>query len=303
MNSNQKEKIITIGNFDGVHLGHCFLVKEILKHCQSRCELVMFTFNPHPLEIIESRQDFILMESDEKIQLLQNEGASRVNIIQFNDDIRNLSAKDFLSRFIVDEENVTSVYLGYDFKFGKNKEGDFRFAQEFLKPLKINVYQATSYRHGDTIVSSSEIRRLLKAGDCLKANELLGKPYKLSGIIVHGQGRGKTIGFPTTNLEVPKRRLIPQTGVYLTRAVVNNTIFNSITNVGVNPTFSNSSFVRIETHHFGLNADVYDQKMELFFLEKIRDEKKFNSALELKEQISKDVALAKEKHEKIRTHW
>jgi riboflavin kinase / FMN adenylyltransferase len=297
------KKAVTVGSFDGVHLGHQYLLKEIRKSLSENTSLQVLTFDPHPQEYLEKRERFLLMETPDKIECLKMSSVDEVNVLRFDDEMRGLSAEGFLKRFVLDQGGVVSLYLGYDFKYGKNKEGGFELAERICQQNSINVFKLPSLDRDGTTISSTKIRELLRNGNCTKANEYLGRSYKLTGKIVRGFGRGRTIGFPTTNIQVSERRLVPQNGVYITSAMINGNEYKSITNVGLNPTFSNSDTVKIESHHFGFNEDIYDRTIEIAFLERIRDERKFNSAVELTKQISLDVKNALEKHEEIRAYW
>jgi riboflavin kinase / FMN adenylyltransferase len=299
MNKADKDLVLTIGNFDGVHQGHCHLLNQIKDKISSQDKIQVITFDPHPLEYLNSKQRYLLMDLDEKIRCLKGEGVDEVNVVCFDEKLRLLTAKEFLLRHILSQKNVRSLYLGYDFRFGKNKEGDFVYAKKECAKVLVDVIQTESFELlGDT-VSSSRVRMLLQEGDCLKANELLGRTYNLNGRVVHGFGRGKTIGFPTTNITFSPRRVVPKIGVYVTSVLIDEKIYPSITNVGLNPTFSSSDDLKIESHHFGFEDDIYGHEIKIFFHERVRDEIKFNSGDELKEQILKDVKIALEKHEKV----
>lgn len=291
--------VLTIGNFDGVHLGHQAILSKIKSHCLSSSKkLAVMTFRPHPVEILRPQQNFLINDYDEKRDLLESVGVDYLVEIEFNRDFSTTSAEDFLLNFVFCGNKVSEFFLGYDFAFGANKEGSFELANKVGKEKNVKVEMLKEESVSGISVSSTEIRNKIQSGDVELAGQLLGRFFFLTGQVSKGEGRGKQLGFPTANLNYKPRRIIPKTGVYLTRAIVHGKPMQSITNVGFVPTFGDRDFITVETHLIDYSGDLYGLTMKLEFLSRIRDEKKFNGPDELKLQIALDIESAVKNYEK-----
>jgi riboflavin kinase/FMN adenylyltransferase len=280
----------TIGNFDGVHKGHQGLIAEIKSKCSERkLELVVITFVPHPLVILKNEKSFLLNSYKERQELLAKLGVDHLVELDFTRDLSTLDPADFLNTHIFTRDGIEFFFLGYDFAFGANKAGDHEFVKKYCekKGVEVEVQQKKEANLGT--FSSSLARKLLRGGEPVKAIDILGRPFFLTGRVIKGAGRGKQIGFPTANIELDFSRLIPQTGVYATECSFRGCNYLSITNIGKNPTFTTEDDLNVETNIFDFSGDIYGEEIKVSFFQKIRDEKKFSSVNELIEQISKDV--------------
>jgi riboflavin kinase/FMN adenylyltransferase len=297
---NENKVHVTIGNFDGVHVGHREFLQQIKKDCvQDHAKFVIVTFVPHPLKILKAHSGFLINTYEERRELLASCGADYLLEIDFTRDFSTLTPEDFLSKHIFSFEGISKIYLGHDFAFGANKSGDFNVAKSFCENKKTSLMLQQEYKIKSSSVSSTEVRNAILAGDIHKANELLGRNYFLSGRVIKGEGRGKKIGYPTANLGYDKELIIPAKGVYITQVRIKDMTYNSVTNVGINPTFNTGYDVHVESHLLDFTQDIYGDEIRVSFIKKLRDEKKFPSVNDLIEQITADADLAREyfKHE------
>lgn len=288
---------LTIGNFDGVHLGHRELLTKIKQEClEKKIAFVVLTFIPHPQKIIQPEKErFLITSYEQRRKLLQSVGVDYLVEINFTRDFSTLSAEDFLRLHLLSYPHLTHFYLGYDFAFGANKKGGFDLVQSLCLPHKVHVEIQPKFHHAGLVVSSSSIRDLLAKGLVEDVAQVLTRKFQLEGVVVKGEGRGKKIGFPTANIQCSPDLIIPQNGVYVTRTHYNEMIYHSITNIGHNPTFKDTKQIHVETNIFDFNLDIYGEKLEIEFLSKIRDEKKFPTVNHLVDQIKADVDVAKKR--------
>lgn len=292
----QRDAWLTIGSFDGVHRGH----QEIIKHMaagahQVNAPAVVLTFYPHPSAVLRKRSDsFYLTSPEERAELLGSLGIDLVITHPFNLEVAALSARDFMAR-LTEHLNIRHLFVGYDFALGRGREGDVPRLKEVGEELGYSVTVVPPYRNGDAVISSSQVRSALTEGDVARAARLLGRPYRVSGEVVRGDGRGRTIGIPTANLNVWAQRVIPGAGVYVCQAKLNGRSWGAVTNIGVRPTFNEQSVSpRVEAHLLDYDHDLYGQTIQLDFLSRIRDEQRFPSVQALVEQIRQDIQKARE---------
>lgn len=282
--------VVTIGNFDGLHLGHRNLLSEALKLSKNLGgNLVVITFIPHPQDFFSNFQDFYINTFEERRDLLKEVGIDYLLEISFNGEFSNLSPETFLNEYILKDKRVSTLYLGHDFSFGKSKSGNLDFVKKSLLQTNVNLEVYPEYIKDDRKISSSLIRDLVREGKIVKANELLNREFFIKGRVVKGLGRGATIEVPTINLEINPKRVMPQKGVYFTNTIYQGTLFRSITNIGHNPTFTETKDLKIETHILGFSKQIYGQEIILTFLKKLREEKKFQNLEDLKRQIKSDI--------------
>jgi riboflavin kinase/FMN adenylyltransferase len=278
----------TIGNFDGVHLGHKKILRAVRETAENKgLSSCVVTFNPHPQKVLRNIDIPLLLPVRERLRLIEKEGIDFAACYTFTEEISRISAKDFISRILVDKLNVKHIIVGPDFSFGRKREGNaellktmgsmYDFETRILGPVYIN----------NVMVSSSAIRNCLKSGDPQKAAKLLGYCYYIEGRVTEGEKRGRKIGYPTANLDTDWD-IIPKPGVYATRALIDERRLDSITNIGYRPTFGESKLL-IETHLFDFNSDIYGKMLTLDFVDRIRDEKRFESIDALVAQIKRDV--------------
>jgi riboflavin kinase/FMN adenylyltransferase len=284
---------VTIGNFDGVHSGHREFLAQIKNDCiRDHAKFVIVTFIPHPLQILKSHTGFLINTYEERRELLASVGTDYLLEIDFTRDFSTLSPDMFLENFIFSFGGISKIYLGHDFAFGANKAGDFNLAKKFCALKNTELVLQKEFKVNEKIVSSTHARTSILSGDFVVANELLGRPYFLSGRVIKGEGRGKKIGFPTANIGYSKDLIIPAKGVYVSKVKIKDMIYNSITNIGINPTFNNGDEIHVETHLLNFSMDIYGEEIRVMFFKKLRDEKKFSSVNDLVGQISSDINLA-----------
>lgn len=285
--------VVTIGNFDGVHLGH----REIFRRLkQSAREIdgvsVVITFDPHPLRVVRSTHDIRLINTlEEKITLIETSGVDFLVIIPFDKDFAAISSAEFIETYLVGIIGTKRLIIGYDYAFGRNREGNFDLLSRFGAKLGFSVEELAPINCGDTIYSSSLIRGMISAGNVAEVVPFLGRHFSLGGRVVHGAHRGKALGFPTANIQTDKE-LIPADGVYAVKVKVNDRLYNGACNIGNNPTFG-ASAVSIEAFIFDFEGELYDQELRLYFIERIRGEIKFASVDELKQAIAADVTTCR----------
>jgi riboflavin kinase/FMN adenylyltransferase len=284
--------VATVGIFDGVHAGHRFLIEELKSLAHERnLESTVITFAGHPRKVLNP--DFqveLLTTLPEKIALIESTGVDTCIVLDFTTDIAKLSANDFIKTILFDQFNVQTLLVGHDHRFGHNRTDGFAEYKQYGNSTGMEVIQALRYTtDNDAEINSSEVRKALKNGDVDKSNRLLGYPYCISGIVVEGFKVGRTIGFPTANI-APNHpdKLIPKNGVYHVRVALNNRHYNGMLNIGNRPTLNNGENISIEVYILDFNQDIYNQTVELSFMHKIRDEKKFNGIDELKAQLQRD---------------
>ncbi|MDA9748101.1 bifunctional riboflavin kinase/FAD synthetase [bacterium] len=283
----KKSKVVLIGNFDGIHLGHQKLISKAKKIAeQKKQKLVLITFNPHPREIINNIQMDLILPYKEKKLLLKNYGIDKIDEIKFTNKLSKLSAEEFAKEYIYKAHNPSDIVIGKNFKFGHKARGDAKLLKDSLSK-KVKVHSIDIKRLDSLVISSSEIKKLISKGNIDKVNKLLGRNYHISGKVIHGEKRGRLIGFPTTNLST-EWNFLPKKGVYVSKVVISDKSYQSITNIGVRPTF-NANSLQIESHIFDFNKNVYGRKIKIYFLARIRSEKKFETVEKLIENITKDV--------------
>ncbi len=289
---NFKNSVITIGSFDGIHLGHRRLM-EMTK--DSALELnsasVVLTFYPHPLKVIHPETKINLITTfEKKIELIEETGVDYLIYITFTPEFANMEPEDFVKNIIVKKLNPLKIIVGHDFGFGANKSGNIALLEKLSKEFGFELAVIEPVVIDNEIVSSTLIRRLVITGKVCAVKRFLGRDYSVHGRVVKGCGRGKQLGFPTANI-IPEEELFPKDGVYVTQVRINDKTYDSVTNVGSNPTF-NDVIRRIESYIFDFGEDIYDKEIEVFFLERLREEIKFDNINELEARIRKDIEIA-----------
>ncbi len=287
---------ITIGSFDGVHIGHQQIIKTLVEGAKAdNTASVIVTFYPHPAKVLRPFSDpFYLSTPEEKDNTLSSLKLSSVLTIRFDRKLASLSAYEFMS-ILHNQLKFSCLLIGYDFRLGANREGDIQKLREIGEKMGYCVRAIEPLQSTSQVVSSSLIRKLISDGDITTANAMLGHWYSVSGEIVHGDGRGKHIGIPTANIEPWSEKLIPKIGVYTALAELDGSLHHAVVNIGRRPTFYNTPVLQtIEVHLIDFNRDVYGSLFNLNFIKRIRDEVKFGSAEELMSQIRKDIMDSRE---------
>lgn len=285
-----KKSIVTIGTFDGVHLGHQKIIEQLVATAKrENCHSVLLTFFPHPRMVIQKDNGIKLIHTiQERIEVLEKTGLDYLIVHPFDTEFSRLTAFDFVRTVLVNHLNTAELVIGYDHRFGKNREGNFEQLEEYSHMYDFKVNEIPALDVNDISVSSTKIRKALLEGNIKKANKYLGHAFVISGTVVNGKRLGNTIGFPTANLEVAEAyKLIPKKGAYLVRAFLNNEWVYGMMNIGVRPTVEGDSQT-IETHFFDFEGDLYGKKIQVQMLDFLRDERKFDSVNSLKEQLAKD---------------
>ena len=289
-----EQSVFTIGSFDGLHIGHRHLIRQTLNIGKTKgIQTFVLTFEPHPRLVLQSNKDFqIINTTQEKLKLLEDIGVEHVVLIPFDASLSMLSADEFVLE-LLNKLKPKVVVLGYDHKFGKDRKGSIETFENYQSSsFDFQITQVDELELGNKKVSSTEIRHHLLAGKIKEANELLGYFYHISGVVIHGKHLGRTIGYPTANVQIDHPRKIRlSNGVYKTEIIVKGKTYRAATSIGTNPTISHQSQTHIESYIIDFDMDIYSENVQLFFLEKVRDEKKFDNLDALKLQISEDVKL------------
>ena len=291
---SNKKTIVTIGTFDGVHIGHKKIIDKIVNQCKTDdLESVILTFFPHPRMILNENSDIKMLNSiDEKCELLANNGIQNLVIQQFDKQFSELSAQDFVAEVLVNNLNIQKIIIGHDHRFGKNRSANIDDLIVFGEKYNFEVEQISAKEIDEVAVSSTKIRNALLDGKIALANQYLGYNYSLSGNVVKGKQLGRTIGFPTANIEIAENyKLIPKNGVYVVESFIDNKKVSGIMNIGIKPTFENEQ-LSIEVYFLDFDADLYNREIKVSILEFIRNEQKFDSIDLLKSQIEKDKLFA-----------
>ncbi len=282
---------MTIGVFDGVHRGHQRILQQLIQGAHAaHASAVVLTFSPHPATVLGRGEVKCLTTSDERAALLETYGVDAVITYPFDRSTANLSALDFMGR-LRKQLDIKHLLMGYDFALGKGREGNARRLTELGRILDYSteVIEAVSDESG--VISSTEIRKLVSIGDVAEAAKLLGHTYSLHGPVIHGDGRGRKIGFPTANLQYPDEKLIPANGIYACRAWVRGGQYSAAVNVGTRPTFhSDSGQPLVEAFLLDFGHEIYGEEVRLEFIARLRDELKFPSVEALIDQMHRDVA-------------
>lgn len=290
-----KNAIVTIGTFDGVHLGHQKILKRIIELAKaSEGESVLVTFWPHPRFVLKPNDDSLKLLStfDEKAQRLENLGIDHLVKIEFTKAFSQLSSQDFIQKVIIDALHTKKLVIGYDHRFGKNREGSFEHLKENADTYGFAVEEISRQDIDDVGISSTRIRNALNEGDIDSVKNYLGRAYEINGKVIQGDKIGRTIGFPTANIKVnASYKLIPADGTYAVRLSMQNKMYTGMLNIGNRPTV-NGQERRVEVHIFDFEDSIYEEDLTIFFEHRLRPEKKFESIEELKNQLAKDKQLA-----------
>ena len=286
---------VTLGTFDGVHLGHKKIIERLTQHSPDKHQSLVLTFFPHPRMVLQEKSDIKLLNTiEEKAELLEKAGLQNLIIHPFDQSFSQLSAEEFVKEILVNQFNVGKIIIGHDHRFGKNRSADIHDLIAFGQKYHFDVEQISAQEIDEVSISSTKIRNALQDGNIHLANEYLGYNYFLTGIIVKGKQLGRTIGFPTANLKIEEDyKLIPQNGVYVVKSFINEKEVFGMMNIGTNPTVGGQTQT-IETNFLDFSDDLYDKKLKIELLHRIRSEEKFASLEALKEQISKDKIATQE---------
>lgn len=290
--------ILTIGTFDGVHLGHQKIIEKLNTVASKHGgESVLFTFYPHPRMVLfpENHGLKLIQTQVEKLAKLERIGLQNVIVHPFTKEFSRLTAIEFVRDYLVAKLNVKTIVIGYDHQFGKNREGSLSLLQELAPIYDFNVVEIAAQDIEDVNVSSTKIRKALTSGDVGTANEFLGEPFEIAGTVVHGEEIGRSIGYPTANIEIESElKLIPKNGVYAVRCVLDNqSEYFGLLNIGNRPSVNNEGIQTIEVHLLDFKGDLYNKTLTIKLISYLRAEEKFTSLAALKAQINKDETLVR----------
>lgn len=291
-----KNAIVTIGTFDGVHLGHQKLIERIKTLAlQHNGESILITFHPHPRFVVnpDDKSLKLINTLEEKLQLLEKYGIDNVVVAPFTLAFSQIPAIEYVKDFLVGNFNPHTIVIGYDHHFGRNRSGNINLLKEYQSVFGFEVEEISKETLEDIDISSTKIRNALNEGNVAIAAELMGHHYSLNGFVVKGNQNGRKIGFPTANIQLPVHyKLIPQNGVYAVKVILKNKLYSGMLNIGYRPTFEGTN-KSIEVHIFNFAEDIYGEEIEVQFINFIRHEQKFENPDALKLQLEKDAITAK----------
>lgn len=287
---SKKNTFVTIGTFDGVHIGHQKVLSNLIDSAKkNNASSVLLTFFPHPRMVLNKETNIKLINTiDERIKLLEKTGLKALVIHEFTEDFAEKTALDFVKNVLVDNLKISNLIIGYDHRFGKNREGNFDQLTEYGKIFGFEVTKISQQEIDHITISSTKIRKAIELGNIEEANRYLGYAFMLTGEIVKGKNLGEKIGFPTANLFIEETyKLLPKTGSYIVKSELENETVYGMMNIGYNPTVKGKNQT-IEIHFFDFNKNLYGKKIQIDVLEFLRDEQKFDSVEDLKNQLEKD---------------
>lgn len=293
---NEANSAVTIGTFDGVHIGHKKIIESLTKTSKSNgLDSVILTFFPHPRMVLQKDTDIKLINTmEERSQILRSTGLNHLVIHPFSESFSQLSAEDYVKQLLVKYLKAKKVIIGYDHRFGKGRTANILDLKQFGEELNFEVEEINKQEIEDVAVSSTKIRKALGNGEIEKANIYLGYNFMLTGKVEKGRQLGRTLGYPTANMRIAETyKLIPKTGVYITKACIDNTVYFGMTNIGNNPTVGGQKQT-VETYFFDAEFNLYHKKIQIELLKRIRDEQKFSSLEKLKEAMLGDEDFARE---------
>lgn len=283
---------LSIGMFDGVHLGHQSIIHRLNTIAQIKnLESAILTFWPHPRKVFNPNDDLKLLNTiDEKKYLLQKNGLQHLFLKEFDEDFRNLTGEEFVRQILVEQLKVKHLIVGYDHTFGKNRSGDFSLLKKMGPELGFEVEQVEAVNYKDLNISSTQIRNALVKGDILSANKMLGYHYSVSGEVIHGQKIGRTIGYPTANIQVDPMKLLPKNGAYIVDVFVKEQHFKGMLSIGTNPTVE-GKLKTVEVYILDFKDDLYGKEISVNFRDFLHDEIKFESLEQLIIRLDEDKEL------------
>ena len=288
-------KVLSLGMFDGVHFGHISIINLLKSVAQeNNLETAILTFWPHPRKVFNPNDEIKLLNTlNEKLNLLENANLDVVFLKSFDENFRNLTGEEFVRQILVQKLNVKHIIIGHDHVFGKNKSGNFELLQKLSKELDFVVQQLDAVKEGEFNISSTKIRNCLANGNIIGANKMLGYHYSVSGKVIDGKKLGRTIGYPTANIEVDELKLLPKKGAYIVEVYVKNKFYKGMLSIGTNPTV-NGDKLTVEVYILDFNEDIYGDEITVKFRDFLHEEIKFESLEKLIERLDEDKRLTKE---------
>lgn len=288
----KENTVLSLGKFDGVHRGHELLMETLLEKKQEGLATAIFTFDIPPRKSVERVKAKVLTTNEEKRHHLEKIGIDYLIECPFTPEVMCMEAEDFI-RWMVEKLRVRCFVVGDDFHFGHNRRGNYQMLQKMSEELGYEVVVHKKVQEDGRDISSTFVREEVEKGNIEKANHLLGYPYFVEGMVLHGNQIGRTIGIPTINLIPSEEKLLPEFGVYISLVTIEGHVYQGVTNVGCKPTIQGENPIGVETHLLDFSADIYERNVKVEFLTHIREERKFASVEELKQQMSEDIACAR----------
>lgn len=283
--------ILTIGTFDGVHIGHQKIISKLNEEAK-KCggESVLFTFYPHPRMVLNPDVNLQLIQTQqEKLAKLERMGLKHLIVFPFTKDFANTKAEDFIVQYLINQLHVKKVVIGYDHQFGKNREGSIEHFRALAEKHHFEVIEIPAQEINEINISSTKIRKAILDGDLETATRFLNEPFELTGKVIHGKKLGKQIGFPTANIQLTDtHKIIPKTGVYAVEIIIDGAIQHGMMNIGFRPTVSEEKTLSIEVHLFDFKQDLYEKQLIVRLIQRIRDEQKFDGIESLIQQLKQD---------------
>lgn len=286
-----KNAVLTVGTFDGVHKGHRVIINEVVDHArQVNGESVLVTFDPHPRKLLFPHQPLgIITPLEEKETLLHTAGISHIMVVPFTREFANLSAREYIEQFLVGLFHPHSIVIGYDHHFGHDRLGNIHMLKQYAPVYNYELIEIPEQLIDEAAVSSTRIRKAINDGRVADAAQMLGRNYSLKGTVVHGNKLGRTIGYPTANiLPADNEQIIPANGIYAIQVIHDDATYGAMMSIGFNPTVTDKKELRIEANIFDFDKDIYDQSLEVVFIERLREEQKFDSLDALVQQLHQD---------------
>lgn len=281
--------ICGLGNFDGIHLGHQALIKKMLDIAyEKRLEPTIVTFYPHPSQILTPTKKLpLILTLNQKKRIFKQLGVKNLVLLPFNKEFSKITYDDFINSVLIKKCKSRANVVGFDYTFGYKGKGTAESLKHICAKKDIKTYIVPPITYNDIPISSSMIRDRIKSGDLTNVIKLMGRPFSISGRVVSGNGIGKKLGFPTANIDLPKNIILPPKGVYAAIITIKGQIYKGAANLGLKPTF-NGKTMKLEVHLFDFKQNIYNENIEVFFIDILRNERRFNSALDLKKQVEND---------------
>ena len=286
-----KNTVLTLGTFDGIHPGHIMILNKLINRSKEMgCRNLVIVFHPHPRKILSKENNIRLLTTpDEKQQILEKLGVENLLTINFTKEFSELNAGNFVYEYLINGIGCSEIVFGHDHHFGKNRTGNFELLKHIGIKEGFDVTRVDAFYVNDEIVSSTKIRNALNSGDIIKANAFLGRRYTFSGTVVEGDKRGRELGYPTANIMLNSQdKQLPAIGIYAVNIIIENDLYNGLLSIGKRPTFYNSGEVVTEVYIFDFTRQIYGSSITIEMVERLRGEEKFNSSIELVEQMHRD---------------
>jgi len=287
-------KVLSLGMFDGVHLGHISIINQLKEKAKEKgLQTALLSFWPHPRKVFNPNDELKLLTTlEEKISLLEKSDIDLLFLKKFDEEFRNLTGEEFIRQILVEKLNAKSIIIGHDHVFGKNKSGNFELLQKLSTELGYEIAQLDAVKEGEFNISSTKIRNCLGNGNIIGANKMLGYHYSISGKVIDGKKLGRTIGYPTANLEINELKLLPKKGAYIVEVFVKNKFYKGMLSIGTNPTV-NGEKLTVEVYILDFNEDIYGENITINFRDFLHEEIKFESLEKLIERLDEDKKLTK----------